>query len=132
MSAKLLKVIIPAALAMLLIACAAVQVQNIDNAPINASNTNYDLNDVTKAIQRAGTGLGWQMKEQTPGHIVGTLFLRSHMAKVDITYTLDDYSINYKESTNLNYDASKNTIHKNYNGWVQNLTNAINAQLIAL
>ena len=132
MSSKLLKVIIPAGLAILLIACAAVPIHNVDNAPINTSNTSYDLNDVTKAIQRAGTGLGWQMKEETPGHIVGTLFLRSHMAKVDVTYTVDDYSIKYKESSNLEYDAAKNTIHKNYNGWIQNLTNAINAQLLTL
>lgn len=132
MSSKLLKVIIPAGLAILLIACAGVPVQNIENAPVNASNTSYDLNDVTKAIQRAGTGLGWQMKEETPGHIVGTLHLRSHMAQVDITYTLDEYSINYKDSQNLKYDISNNTIHKNYNGWIQNLTNAINAQLLAL
>lgn len=132
MHSKLLKVIIPAGLAILLLACAPVPIHNVDNAPVSTSNSNYDLNDVTKAIQRAGTGLGWQMKEETPGHIVGTLFLRNHMAKVDITYTLDDYSIKYKDSTQLDYDAANNTIHKNYNGWIQNLTNAINAQLIAL
>jgi hypothetical protein len=132
MSSKLLKVVIPSALAILLIACSPIPVQNIDNAPINVSSSNYDLNDVTKAIQRAGTGLGWQMKEETPGHIVGTLFLRSHMAKVDITYTLDEYDINYRDSTNLKYDAGANTIHKNYNGWIQNLTNAINAQLVSI
>lgn len=132
MISKLLKVIIPGTLAILLVGCAPAMVQNVDNAPVNASNANYDLSDVTKAIQRAGTGLGWQMKEQTPGHIVGTLHLRTHMAVVDITYTLDDYSINYKDSTNLKYDAANNTIHKNYNGWIQNLTNAINAQLVSL
>lgn len=132
MISKLLKVIIPGTLAILLVGCAPAPVQNVDNSPVNASNANYDLSDVTKAIQRAGTGLGWQMKEQTPGHIVGTLHLRTHMAVVDITYTLDDYSINYKDSTNLKYDAANNTIHKNYNGWIQNLTNAINAQLVSL
>lgn len=132
MISKLLKVIIPGTLAILLVGCAPAMVQNVDNSPVNASNANYDLSDVTKAIQRAGTGLGWQMKEQTPGHIVGTLHLRTHMAVVDITYTLDDYSINYKDSTNLKYDAANNTIHKNYNGWIQNLTNAINAQLVSL
>lgn len=132
MISKLLKVIIPGTLAILLVGCAPAPVQNVDNSPVNASNANYDLSDVTKAIQRAGTGLGWQMKEQTPGHIVGTLHLRTHMAVVDITYTLDDYSINYKNSTNLKYDAANNTIHKNYNGWIQNLTNAINAQLVSL
>ena len=132
MSPKLFKVIIPAALAILLIACAGQQVQNVDNAPINVSSANYDLSDVTKAIQRAGSGLGWQMKEETPGHIVGKLYLRSHVAVVDITYTLDEYSINYKDSQNLRYDPTNNTIHKNYNGWIQNLTNAINSQLVAL
>jgi hypothetical protein len=132
MSPKLLKVIIPGALALLLVACTGQPIRNIDNAPVNVSSPNYDLSDVTKAIQSAGAGLGWQMKEATPGHIVGTLYLRSHVAVVDIVYTLDDYSINYKSSTNLNYNAANNTIHKNYNGWIQNLTNAINARLVNL
>lgn len=132
MSPKFFKVIIPAALAFLLIACAGQPIHNVDNAPINSSNTNYDLSDVTKAIQRAGVGLGWQMKEETPGHIVGKLYLRSHVAVVDITYTLDDYSINYKDSQNLKYNPSNNTIHRNYNGWIQNLTRAIDSQITSL
>ncbi len=132
MSSKLLNTVILSAVAILLIACVPTPIRNIENAPINVSSSNYDLSEVTKAIQRAGTGLGWQMKEQTPGHIVASLNLRTHVAIVDITYTLDDYSINYKDSTNLNYNAGNNTIHKNYNGWIQNLNNAINAQLVAI
>jgi hypothetical protein len=132
MTTKLLNVFILSALAMLLIACAPIPIQNVESAPVNPSSTNYDLSDVTKAIQRAGAGLGWQMKEQTPGHIVGTLTLRKHVAVVDITYTLDDYSINYKDSTNLNYNPGANTIHKNYNGWITNLSNAITVQLTTL
>ena len=131
MSPKLLKVVIPGVLALLLLACATA-IQNVENAPINVSSSNYDLSDVTKAIQRAGAGLGWQMKEETPGHIVATLFLRSHMAKVDITYTLDEFSINYRDSSNLDYDPASNVIHKNYNGWIQNLSNAISANLVAI
>ena len=132
MSSKLSNVIILSAAAIFLIACAPIPVHNVDNAPISVSSSNYDLSDVTKAIQRAGLGLGWQMKEETPGHIVGRLYLRTHIAVVDITYTLDDFSINYKDSNNLKYNAGNNTIHKNYNGWIQNLTNAINAQLVAV
>ncbi len=131
MSSKLLNVITLSALAILLIAC-TLPIQNVDNAPINASSSDYDLSEVTKAIQRAGAGLGWQMKSETPGHVVGRLYLRTHVAVVDITYTLDQFSINYKDSTNLNYDLGNNTIHKNNNGWIQNLTNAINAQLVAI
>ncbi len=132
MSSKLSNVIILSAVAILLIACAPTPIRNIENAPINVSSSNYDLTEVKKAIQRAGAGLGWQMKAETPGHIVGRLYLRTHMAVVDITYTLDDFSINYKDSNNLKYNAGNNTIHKNYNGWIQNLINAINAQLVAI
>ena len=67
MSPRLLKVIIPSVLALLLVACAGQQIHNVDNAPINVSSPNYDLSDVTKAIQRAGVGLGWQMKEERQG-----------------------------------------------------------------
>ncbi len=132
MNSKILKVIIPSALALLLFACAASSVRNVQNAPIDASSSKYDLSEVTKAIQRAGIVLGWQMKSQTPGHIVGRLYLRTHVAVVDITYTLDEYSINYKDSTNLEYDAGNHTIHRAYNGWIQNLTNAMNAHLVGI
>jgi len=132
MSSKLLNVVTVSALAVVLIACAPTPVRNVENAPINVSSTNYDLSDVAKAIKSAGTGLGWQMKQETPGHIVGSIYLRSHVAVVDITYTLDEFSINYKDSTNLKYNAASNTIHKNYNGWIQNLTNAINSHLVGI
>ena len=130
MSAKQLNAITLGALAVLLVACITKPVLNVENAPVNISSSSYDLSDVTRAIKTAGTVLGWQMKEKTPGHIVGSLYLRTHVAVVDVTYTLDEYSIDYKDSTNLNYDGS--LIHKNYNGWIQNLTNAINVQLSAL
>ena len=123
--------IIIGAIAILLVACAK-PITTIDNAPISASSPNYDLSDVTKAIKSAGVGLGWQMQEVTPGHIVGTLYKRSHMAKVDILYSLDDYSIHYKDSNNLDYDAAANTIHRNYNNWIQSLTHAINSQIVKL
>ena len=132
MISKLLKIVIPGVVVLTLLGCAGAPIHNVENAPVNASKANYDLSDVTKGVIRAGTTLGWQMKEQTPGHIVGTLRLRDHVAVVDITYTLDEYSINYKDSSNLKYDPSNNTIHKNYNGWIKNLTNGIDAQLVSL
>ena len=130
MSLKLLKVLIPGALVFVLIACAPTPIRNVENAPVVSSNSNYDLFEVTKAIQRAGISLNWQMKEETPGHVVGTLYIRSHMAKVDVIYTLDEYSIIYRNSSNLKHDPVKNTIHRNYNRWIQDLANAINTQLI--
>jgi len=131
MNPKLPKVIIPSALAFLLIACAGGSpVKNVDNAPINASSPDYDLSDVSKAIRRAGIGTGWKMKERAPGNIVGALSWRSHLAVIAITFTLDEYSISYEDSTNLRYEG--HSIHRNYNSRIEKLNDAINEQLMAL
>ncbi|MEA3640604.1 MAG: hypothetical protein VBE63_11765 [Lamprobacter sp.] len=88
--------------------------------------------EVSKTIQSAGNSLGWAMKQTRPGLITGTIYLRDHMAKVEIPYSSSSYSIRYASSTNLKYDASKRTIHSNYNSWVQNLDNQIRARLASL
>ena len=75
------------------------------------------------AIRRAGAGLGWAMQDVAPGRFRGTLNLRGHQAVVDIPYDTQRFTIRYAGSTNLN--ASASTIHPNYNGWVQNLQQAI-------
>jgi hypothetical protein len=85
------------------------------------------MDDVQKAIIRAGAGLGWQMKPVEPGLIVGTLTLRTHMAMVNVKYDAKTYSITYKDSSNLDYTGD--SIHKNYNGWVTNLDRGIQSQL---
>ncbi|MFP5419309.1 MAG: hypothetical protein ACLGHA_09150 [Gammaproteobacteria bacterium] len=109
--------------------CRSAGIYNVSAAPVVA-NKSVSMDDVQKAIVRAGVGLGWQMKPVAPGLIEGTLTLRTHMAKVDIKYDTKTYSITYKDSSNLDYSGS--SIHKNYNGWVQNLDNGIRAQLVNL
>ena len=84
---------------------------------------------VRAAILRAGVALGWQIKDDGPGALVGTLQLRGHVAVVSIPYSATSYSIKYRSSENLNESGGK--IHKNYNGWIQNLHRGINAQLNA-
>jgi hypothetical protein len=91
-----------------LIGCRTAPVYNVDEAPVNASGK-VTLDDVKKAIIAAGVGLGWQMKAVEPGHIVASLFIRKHSAVVDIPYTASSYSIQYKDSTELNYDAPTST-----------------------
>jgi len=106
------------------------EIYNIKDAPINtASGSTPSLEDVQKAIITAGTGLNWSMTVVKPGHIVGTLNVRSHQAVVDIMYNSKTYSITYKDSTNLKYNADKQTIHENYRGWIQNLDNNIRGRL---
>ena len=110
--------------------CNSIPIQNVSDAPVVTATGKSLTNDqVRAAIVRAGSSLGWQMKEEGPGMLVGTLVLRTHTAVVAIPYNTRSYSIQYRNSTNL--DAKDGNIHKNYNGWVQNLTRGINAQLSA-
>ncbi|MEJ2359996.1 MAG: hypothetical protein P8Z75_01015 [Gammaproteobacteria bacterium] len=104
---------------------------NIDNEAI-AVKGNYTMKDVEKAIVRAGVKLGWQMHPKEPGRIIGILYLRDHVAKIDIMYDKTKYSIHYLDSKNLQYDGKKNEIHSNYNGWVERLSHNIQAQLSAI
>lgn len=117
-------------LAAVLGGCRTMPVYNVTDAPVSVHRAAYTTNDVRNAILRAGGTLGWQMRDEKPGHIVGTLALRSHIAVVDIVYNKNSYAIKYKDSTNLKYDGTN--IHKNYNGWVQNLDRAIRVQMQTL
>jgi len=105
-------------------------VYNVRDAPVLANVDNYSADDIRKAIIRAGAGLGWNITEVEPGRLEGTLYLRKHMAQVDIPYSKDSYGIEYKASDNLRYDGEK--IHSNYNGWIQNLDKAIKTQISLL
>jgi hypothetical protein len=49
---------------------------------------------------------------------------------VDIRYDTSSYDITYRDSHNLDYDGEK--IHSNYNGWIQNLDDAIQNELMTL
>jgi hypothetical protein len=70
------------------------------------------------------------MIDTGPGETEGRLHLRSHVAIVSITFDTKQFSIFYKDSTNLDYDGAR--IHRNYNGWIQNLEQAILAQTSAI
>lgn len=125
--------IVLAALALAFLgACGGTQpIQNVQNAPIILPpGKKVSMNDVTTAIMRAGTQLGWQMQPEGPGRISGRLALRTHLAVVDIEHDTKSYTIKYRDSQNL--DARDGMIHKNYNGWIQNLDKAIRAQVTAL
>ena len=108
------------------------QIYQIQDAPVQtATGKAPTMDEVQKAIVSAGVGLGWQMAVAKPGEIVATLNIRSHQAVVSIPYSTKNYSILYKDSTNLKYNAEKQTIHENYSGWIQRLDGAIRARLTA-
>ena len=111
--------------------CRTSAVHNVQ-APVITTSAKVTMDQVEKAIILAGGSLGWQMHKVKDGLVKGTIHLRNHNATVDIHYNTKDYSINYAGSSNLKYNSANNTIHSNYNGWVQNLDNAIRTQLSML
>lgn len=128
---KLIGILVAAA-AFALGACAMTQpVQNVENAPIVLPpGKSVSMNQVTTAIMRAGSRLGWQMQPQGPGRLSGRLALRGHTAAIDVTHSTKTYTIKYRDSSGL--DARDGMIHRNYNSWIQNLDKAIRAELTSL
>ena len=121
------KIYLIALLAIFLGACRTATIYSVEGVAVSSSKANISKADVRTAIVRAGTTLGWQITDNGPDALIGTLSLRNHKAVVDIPYSATQYSITYKDSLNLDYTGT--TIHKNYTGWVQNLQKAIDVQL---
>lgn len=114
----------------LIIGCAPLApVQNIDSDEVT-TNRPATLDEVGNAIVRAGASLNMQMHKVRPGLISATYAVRGLSATMEIKYDSKHFSITYKDSQGLKYDGTQ--IHKNYNGWVQNLDNRIKAQLSTL
>jgi len=123
---KNILIIIMASLLLMLAGCKTNPILNIQNTPIEIL-AKHSSKDIKKAIIRAGTELDWQMKSVKEGHIIGTLYVRTHVAVVDINYSKNNYNIIYKSSKNLKYDGIN--IHKNYNRWIQVLNRLIQKKL---
>ena len=99
-------------------------IQNVENSPIPDG---LSMKDIHSAIVLAGSIRNWAVTKVEDGHLQATLHLRSHMAKVDIHYDQDSYSITYNSSDNLKYKNGR--IHRNYNSWVSNLNGDIQVVL---
>lgn len=109
--------------------CRKAYIQNINNEPIPYVSPEKKLSQeqIEKAIVVGGSRLGWSIVKAKPNLMVGTLNIRKHQVQVDITYTDESYSINYRDSTNMKSDGTK--IHRNYNAWVKKLDDAIRKSL---
>ena len=144
MKIKYLLVLLLGSMPALMLGCGKNTVYSVHDQILVVNASKYSEDDVKKAMITAGANLGWIMHADKPGHILGTLNKRKHMAQVDINYDLKNYSITYYNSTNLNYVAAGSeltddggtpysteeaTIHRSYNNWVKTLDVMIKAQL---
>lgn len=108
------------------------QIYQVKEAPVQtASGKVPSLEQVQKIIIESGVKLGWVMAVVKPGEIQGTRNVRIHSAVVTIPFTEKNYSVLYKDSTNLKYNAAAQTIHQEYTYWIQELDNEIRARLTA-
>jgi hypothetical protein len=111
---------------LILVGCGTAKIYNVEHSKIDKQKS---AGTVYQAIKSGGQSLGWKINKIKPGVAQGKLYLRTHVAVVRINYNSSAYSIHYVSSQNLKYDEKKQTIHSNYNGWIQNLEKAIDVRL---
>ena len=120
------KVLLAATLVFAAAACATRPIAPITgNVPVERS-----LKQVEAAIARAAVARTWQVKNTGAGSVELTLVNRKHTVIVDVKYTKETYTIAYKNSVNMKYNAANNTIHPKYTNWVNNLRLAIDQELV--
>lgn len=106
-------------------------VMNVTDAPVNwTTGTPGPAAKVQTAILAALALKGWQGRVVSPGVIQGVLLVRRHRAEIEITFDARKYSIKYVSSEELDYDAAKNTIHRNYNKWIILLQRVIDVEMM--
>lgn len=124
-----MKAIVLMLLTLLMLGCTSKPVLNIQGEmiPNTASGHALSSQEIEKAIIVAAKRRGWVARVVKPGLIEARLVVRDVRAAIEIPYGADRYSIQYKNSENLNYTGEK--IHRNYNNWITKLSQTINDEL---
>jgi hypothetical protein len=100
-----------------------------ESVPMMADGSSATLEDVKKAIITGCERKGWNATLDGDAQIKCSILVRGkHYAEVTIPYSESSYSILYSDSRVLDYNEKKQRIHRNYNGWVINLSETINQQ----
>ena len=106
----------------------SVPIRNFDANPVpQMASGKHDRERSKTNILKECMKLGWTCRSNAEGQILGKLDIRKHQLRVDITFNEQEYSIDYKDSINLDYNGKK--IHRQYINWVTNLMRNIDAKL---
>lgn len=114
---------------------AAPKVINLTDVPVSIAldGSTPSKADVREAIIAATKARKWiptsNPKNKDSSILASILVRGQHYVEVDITYSASSYSITYRDSREMKYNAEKGTIHKKYNQWVNLLSNEIQSQL---
>lgn len=97
--------------------------------PIQPDGRQLSAEDVQFAIIEGCRARGWAPTIESDDTIRASITVRGrHYAEVEIPFSETSYSIIYVESDNLDYNETKQRIHRNYNKWVLNLSASINTK----
>jgi hypothetical protein len=108
-------------------------IKNPSNIPVAWNKARQPtLDEIGRAIVTGCSVADWQCGVAKPGQVRAVLYVGRHMAECLIEFDTSNFSITYVNSSTLLYDAKKNKIHRNYNLWVADLINKINAAISAI
>ena len=112
-------------------AAAAARIQNLEGVaiPARSDGSPFSLSEVQALIVQGCTEREWIPIVVGDAVVTCEILVRGkHFVKVEIPFTTTDYSIFYLDSDNMDYNPSKQSIHRKYNGWVANLSHVIDRQ----
>ncbi|MDJ0812436.1 MAG: SHOCT domain-containing protein [Woeseiaceae bacterium] len=117
-------------IATLLVACFALspaeaaRINSLENLviPERTDGSRFTLEEVQALIMQGCTRRQWTPEYEGDSVITCSILVRGrHFVKVEIPFNELDYSILYRDSDQMDYNEAKQTIHRKYNGWVNNL-----------
>ena len=110
----------------LLVSCRTTSIMNPGRLTVHCPSREHMRDAIADALK----GRRWVVTNEQPDSIEASLILRKHSAKISIDFDADSFDISFVDSSGLKYQKKSNgaeTIHKNYNGWIQNLVQDIRA-----
>ena len=109
----------------------AAKLENVVNVAIPDRNdgTPFTLDEVRSLIMQGCTKRDWKPETEAESVLTCEILVRGrHYVKVEIPFSEDAYSILYRDSEEMNYNEAKQSIHRKYKGWVNNLQMMIDWQ----
>ena len=106
-------------------ACTGPAIYTGGDAPVSQIGNTPSLAQVDKAVKDSLIGRGWIPQKISNNSYTGLYKKRELMAKIKVLFNTSTFTIKHLESSNLDYDASDQSIHPTYNRWIQNLEHDI-------
>lgn len=98
--------------------------RNLGPLPVNCKNEMT----MKEIVRSALIHRNWVVTAETIGRTDATLDIRDHEARISVMYTASEFSIQYVDSKNLEYEKDthgQEMIHRFYNEWIEDLADDI-------